>query len=229
MVIFSIEGNIGSGKSTFLNHLKTNYQDRFVFIPEPVEQWKTIIDPETGKNKIELFYGDMKTHAFSFQMMAYISRLAAIKRAVRENPGKHIIVERSLYTDKNVFAKMLYEDSLISSTDYQIYTKWFDEFIQELPETKYIYIQTSPEIAIERIRRRGRSGEEGITLEYIQRCHRMHEEWLPTLENKDRQLYVIDNNMERKEEDYVEIMRDCIRFCSSPMDEFVGTMKGYFN
>jgi deoxyadenosine/deoxycytidine kinase len=228
MVIYSIEGNIGSGKSTFLAQLKKEYSERFVFVPEPVDEWKTIVDPETGKNKIELFYGDMKTHAFSFQMMAYISRLSYIKQTIRENHGKHLIVERSLYTDKNVFAKMLHEDGLISPTDYQIYTRWFEHFIQDLPEIKYIYIQTAPTVALDRIRIRNRSGEEGINLEYIQRCHQMHEQWLLPYANTDRML-VIDGNVERKTDaEYGDILRQTTEFCTTPIDELVNTMKGYF-
>ena len=38
-IIISIDGNIGSGKSTFLNLLKEKYNDKFYFAKEPVDQW----------------------------------------------------------------------------------------------------------------------------------------------------------------------------------------------
>ena len=96
-MIFSIDGNIGSGKSTIVRALKNALKNdkRFVFLEEPVSEWCDIKSKD-GKTILEKFYTDQTKYAFSFQMMAYISRLSQIKRAIRENPGSHIITERSL-------------------------------------------------------------------------------------------------------------------------------------
>ena len=78
---------------------------------EPVLEWVEIKDTN-GKNIIENFYENQEHYSFSFQMMAYISRLAMLKRAIKhckEKGIKLIIFERSLQTDKNVFCKMLYD------------------------------------------------------------------------------------------------------------------------
>ena len=64
--------------------------------------------------------------------MAYISRLAILKKAVDENPGAIIVTERSLYTDRYVFAKMLYDSGNIEEVDYLIYMKWFQNSMIEL-------------------------------------------------------------------------------------------------
>ena len=54
MPIISIEGNIGSGKSTFLQHLKThNKSDNVIFVDEPVAEWLKIKD-SSNKNILEL-------------------------------------------------------------------------------------------------------------------------------------------------------------------------------
>ena len=123
MKIISIEGNIGSGKSTFMKKLKENNKDkRVLFLDEPVEEWNTIKDID-GKNIIEKYYSNQEKYAFSFQMMAYISRLTLLKRAFESKKYEIIITERSLYTDKNVFCKMLYDDGLINLIEYKIYNK----------------------------------------------------------------------------------------------------------
>ena len=72
--IYSIEGNIGSGKSTLVNMLKIEQENNknIVFMDEPVCIWESIKDKE-GTNIIEKFYGNTPKYAFSFQMMAYIS------------------------------------------------------------------------------------------------------------------------------------------------------------
>jgi Holliday junction resolvasome RuvABC ATP-dependent DNA helicase subunit len=55
-MIISIEGNIGSGKSTFLSYLKSN-NTKFVFVREPVDEWESVRDTESGKSIIEKFDG----------------------------------------------------------------------------------------------------------------------------------------------------------------------------
>jgi len=114
-------------------------------------------------------------------MMAYISRLAAIKRAV-EAVGTEdciIVCERSVWTDRNVFAKMLYDEGKIEEVNFQIYLQWFDEFVDDYPLTAIIYLPTSPELCAERVKIRNRPGED-IPLEYLQRCHDYHVSWLKT-------------------------------------------------
>lgn len=132
--IISIEGNIGSGKSTLLAHLKEKYKNssNILFLREPVDEWEGIKD-ENGVTMLQKFYNDQKTYAFSFQMMAYISRLALLKDAIKNNPNSIIITERSLFTDKMVFAKMLCESGNIEEVNYQIYLKWFECFACEYP------------------------------------------------------------------------------------------------
>ena len=49
MSIISIEGNIGVGKSTFIDKILINNFDDCEKVSEPVELWKTITD-ENNKN-----------------------------------------------------------------------------------------------------------------------------------------------------------------------------------
>ena len=70
--IISIEGNIGSGKSTFVNYLKNNLDEKkYCIVDEPVNIWKEITDI-SGNNIISKFYEDKEKYGFSFQMLAYI-------------------------------------------------------------------------------------------------------------------------------------------------------------
>jgi len=174
--IISIEGNIGSGKSRFLNSLKNTYKnDRsVVFIDEPVSDWNTIQD-ENGIAMIEKFYGNQKKYSFAFQMMAYISRLANLKTAIGKNPGCVFITERCLHTDRYVFAKMLYDQKNMEQVEYQIYLKWFDHFVDIYKVTNIVYIKTSPEVCDYRIKKRSRTGEDSIPLEYLIDCDKYHE------------------------------------------------------
>merc|ERR1711898_84840 len=99
MTLISIEGNIGSGKSTILKLLKQKSDKSIIFIDEPVSEWQTIKD-SSGKNILELFYANKQRYSFTFQILAYITRLRKILDVIKNNQDKIIIMERSIYTDK---------------------------------------------------------------------------------------------------------------------------------
>ena len=195
--IVSIDGNIGTGKSTTWNMLKEAYkgQPDVHFVEEPVDSWHTIVD-EKGVPILTNFYKDKRAYAFRFQMMAYISRLALLRRTVRENAVKCrvIITERSVETDRNIFAKMLYDSGEIAHDEYTIYNMWFDEFIRDMPVTGLVYIRADPATCMGRIMKRGRAGET-IPLVYVQMCHDYHEAWINGDTMTCKKL-VIDANQE---------------------------------
>jgi len=195
----SIEGNIGSGKSTLLQSLKKYYKNSpdIIFIDEPVNQWENIKD-ENGISMLQKFYTDPTKYAFSFQMMAYISRLSLLKKVLKENSNSIIISERCLYTDKFVFAKMLYDNKQIEHVNYLIYSSWFDEFINDFKIDGIIYIKTNPNKCNERIVSRGRNGESSITLEYLKNCNKYHEDFL-NINNKniiESPQLILDGNID---------------------------------
>lgn len=194
-IIITIEGNIGSGKSTLVNHLSDafNDSDSVYFLQEPVDEWNKITD-DTGKTMIEKYYENQEKYAFSFQMMAYISRLTLLRNALKNNP-KIIITERSIFTDKNVFASMLYKDKKIEKVDYTIYNQWFDEFLKDIPPVSTIYVRTEPTVAKERVDRRARKGET-IPLDYLQLCHDYHEQWLYQNETANDDTLILNGNVD---------------------------------
>jgi deoxyadenosine/deoxycytidine kinase len=180
--IISIEGNIGSGKSTLIRNLKNFVTDNPLyenvkFIQEPVDEWNLIKD-ENGTSIIVNFYSNQKEYAFSFQIMAYITRLRKLINNIELYPNCIHICERSLETDKYVFAKMLYDDKKIREIDWNIYNYWFNTFLEKVPTDLIIYVNTSTENCNTRILQRNRDGESSIPFEYLQSCHNYHNSWL---------------------------------------------------
>jgi deoxyguanosine kinase len=209
--IVSIEGNIGSGKSTLLERLRSEYKDnKYIrFLREPVDEWEKIRDKD-GNTMLQKFYANQAEYSFAFQMMAYISRLTIIRENVRDImnsvkkdiecgnvPRKYIMItERSLYTDKYVFAKMLYDQGMIEDVKYQIYLNWFDEFAKDFPVNDVIYVNTDPKKCYERIHKRARVGEEVIPLTYLESCHKYHNEFLDETTGVKTNQLVLDGNQD---------------------------------
>ena len=207
--IFSVEGNIGSGKSTIVEFMKNNTKlDNIVFLREPVDLWENIKD-KNGESILSKFYANTKKYSFSFQMMAYISRLALLRDTVRKHPNKIIVTERCVSTDKNVFAQMLYDDGNIEEVDYKIYLQWFEEFIHDFPITAYIYVYTPPEVCSERIRKRNRNGE-NIPDVYLQRCDFYHNNWLNDV--VPDKILRLDGTVQANGEEYIKNIDEIFKF-----------------
>ena len=190
--IISIEGNIGSGKSRFLSFLKEKYKANkdILFLNEPVDDWETIKD-ENGVTMLEKFYENPEKYSFSFQMMAYISRLSIMLKAI-ETGVKFIITERCLLTDKYIFAKMLFDDGKIEKVEFDIYNKWFNQF-NKYSISDLIYIQTTPEICLDRVKKRSRAGEDHIPLEYLKKCNTYHNNYIQDLKSNNNISIIINN------------------------------------
>ena len=206
-MIISVEGNIGSGKSTILNILRKKYENnnRVIFVDEPVSEWDDI--KKDGKSILELFYGDKNKYSFSFQILAYITRLRKLLSALEEGDDKIIICERSIYTDKYVFAKMLYQQNYINEIEWQTYNYWFDTFKDKTKLDTIIYVDTLPDICYDRIKKRNRTGESDIPIEYLQHCHLLHTEWLINSNDGQSNLIVFNGNVNLEttgEESYVQ-------------------------
>ena len=228
-IIISFDGNICSGKSSIVKYFQKNFEKfcnlkthhyKICFLEEPVHIWESIVDSNDGKNVIEKFYGDNEKYGFAFQMMAYISRLSLFKDALSKDYDI-IFTERSILTDRNVFAKMLYKDHKINEIEYQIYNKWFDEFSDCINKMKIVYIRTTPQISDNRVKKRARTGE-SIPLSYLQKCHYFHDIWLYSFDNVEKgNVLVIDGNEETNTSIFIEnkyydnLMEKVFNFMSS--------------
>ena len=188
--IVSIDGNIGSGKSTLVSKMKQYHtSSTFVidFVLEPTSEWDEVVD-SSGRTMLNLFYQNQDKYAFPFQMMAFITRYKVLKDSLDkakqyliEHPDtvRYIIItERSLYTDKYIFAKMLFDDKKIEQVNYTIYNKWFDVFAQDIPIHKQVYVYTPWSECKSRIDERNRDGESCISNGYLERCEEYHKDMM---------------------------------------------------
>jgi deoxyadenosine/deoxycytidine kinase len=199
ITLISIDGSIGSGKTTLMKYVKEYYKNNpnSIFAREPVDKWSLVKD-KNGMEMIKLFYADQQKYAFSFQVMAITSRISIFREILNNNLDNDIIIitERSLYTDKHIFAKMLYDQGKMSDVEYQIYLSLFDEFINEFDVENVIYVKTKPEKCYERVHIRSRPGEELIPLSYLEECHNYHETFLDPNSVLFKRLLILDGNQD---------------------------------
>lgn len=169
-----LEGNIGAGKSTIGKVLKSS--GAFDFIEEPVEVWKNGF----ASNMLDLIYRDMHRWAFTFQIMTFITRAKTWKEILALTDHRHVILERSIYTDRHVFAPTLHRLGAINDTEWQVYCGLWDFLVSnyDVAPDCILYLRTPARVCLERIQVRDRNEESGMTLEYLQQLERSHDEWL---------------------------------------------------
>lgn len=169
--IVSIEGNIGSGKSTMLNYFD-KYKD-VELIPEPVAEWCNV----NGHNLLGKLYEDPKRWSFQFQSYVQLTRLQLLKKPTDCSVK---IIERSLQNNRYCFLENHRKEETLQPAELSVLYNWFSflENNMDISLDLIVYLRTSPEVAYERLKKRGRKEEAGVPMEFIQHLHQCYEEWL---------------------------------------------------
>lgn len=166
-----VEGNIGSGKSTFLEHFKKSKSVELHM--EPVELWKSV----RGHNTLDLMYKDTERWSLTFQSYVQLTMLQIhTKRQIA--PVK--MMERSLFSAKYCFVENLYKGGLMPPVDYSVLTEWFDWIRknEKINIDLIVYLRASPETCLQRIKQRARREEAQVPIGYLETLHDLHEDWL---------------------------------------------------
>lgn len=226
-----IEGNIGSGKTTFLHNLKryinnlAEYNIDASIVYEPVDLWLQTKDSD-GKNILEKFYEDQERWSYLFQMNSFISRIKVIDEELNKpklcdfdgySLKKIVFIERSIFTDKNCFAKLCYENGKMTQLEYETYCKWNNWLSEQFKAQAdgYIYLKCDPKENSERIKSRSREGEEGIPITYLEQLHEKHETWMEK-EKEKISVFEIDAMENLKDEAKMdEVYKKLVKFIIS--------------
>uniref|UniRef100_A0A1B6C1H1 Deoxynucleoside kinase domain-containing protein n=1 Tax=Clastoptera arizonana TaxID=38151 RepID=A0A1B6C1H1_9HEMI len=165
-----VEGNIGSGKTSFLQHFSKH---NVLLLAEPVEAWRNI----KGHNFLDLMYKDPMKWGLAFQSIVQKTMLDLHLRTSHE-PIK--MMERSIFSARYVFVENLHRTQKLSSPDYTVLDEWFQWITKNLhiKGDLTVYLRTDPEVVYKRIKARARPEEAHVPLEYLKQLHLMHEDWL---------------------------------------------------
>jgi len=172
--IILVEGNVGSGKSTFLDIMES-WPGVEVF-QEPVEMWRNI----NGDNLFQKMIINPTRWATTFQLFSTNTRVQQYKKA-RQSKRPVVLLERSLFSERFCFVQMLRDNQEISNGEFSLldrYYKMATSNLTELQVDKVVYIRSHPDVLMERIKRRGRQEEESLSLDLLQQLHQKHEDWL---------------------------------------------------
>lgn len=210
-----IEGNVGAGKSTFLKMLREYFNIQVVY--EPHKQWQDV----KGDNLLDQFYKDGKRWAYTFQTYAFITRILEQEKFAKINKTGFQFVERSIYSDRYCFGLNCHEMGTMTSLEWSLYKElweWFGKNHTQAP-VGFIYLRVSPEKCFERLKKRNRSEESAVPLQYLTDLHNKHEKWLidkdgiaPSLKNVPVLVLDCSKDFENDVEEQKEYVKKIIEF-----------------
>jgi deoxyadenosine/deoxycytidine kinase len=165
--VITIGGTVGVGKSTITMALAETLG------------FRTSLEKVDTNPYLDLFYNDFEKWSFHLQVYFLAERFKEQKRIFEYGGG--FVQDRSIYEDTGIFARMLFEQGKMSSTDYETYTSLFEAMVMTpyFPHPDVlIYLEGSFEDVIERIKERGRPMEQNTDIAYWKEMYARYEDWI---------------------------------------------------
>ena len=160
-----VAGNIGAGKTSLTERIGQRLG------------WRTDFESVADNPYLPEFYGDMRTWSFHLQIFFLGHRADQYLDAARD--PRSAILDRSIYEDAHIFSRALHHMGNLSERDYLAYRKLFDLVVDSLPVPNLlVYLKCPTRILMERIRKRARNIETGISAEYLSLLESFYDEWL---------------------------------------------------
>ena len=160
----------------------------------------------------------MKRFAYSFQSFAFLSRARLLSNIDCE--ADFVFVERSIWSDKEIFARNCYETGIMSEIEWNLYNEWFSWMEQQYRprDMCFIHLKTTPSTAFARMQKRNRNEEASVTIEYITRIHQKHQDWL---NNSTFGVKIIELNANMDYDDSGETLEGIISQLSNELPDRV--------
>ncbi|MEM9555792.1 MAG: deoxynucleoside kinase [Acidobacteriota bacterium] len=206
-LFIGIAGMIGAGKSTLATALGEHLEIDVYY--EPIED----------NEYLEDFYRDTARYAFATQIYLLNRRFQQHQEIIWR--GRSAVQDRTIYED-SIFAKMLATSGRMDERDYRTYQQLFRHMSNFMCKPNLIvYLDVSPERSLERIRGRGRSMENGITLEYLRALYDGYESFIvdiskmiPVIRVDYERFATADEMAEMIEREYLDhsFLREVTRF-----------------
>lgn len=166
----SIEGIIGAGKSTLINHLTELNHTKPIIVEEPVHLWQ-----QSGI--LQKAYENPLVWNFPAQCHFFTSRLDAFRTCYQPTHSLYVS-ERSAFSDILFWNTQLVLNR-VESDLHTIYKDMWSTFqrLQPIPNpTLFVYLRPDLDECMRRMQARGRREESTVDLEYQTALYEQHED-----------------------------------------------------
>lgn len=190
----AIEGNIGAGKTTLVTKIAEDFNA------------KTVLERFADNPFLPKFYEDPNRFAFSLEM----SFLADRFQQISDDLAQFDLFKDFILADYHIFKSLIFAKVTLSEDEYRLYRKLFEIIYKEMPKPDlYIYLYQNTDRLLENIKQRGRSYEQEIPAEYLDKINRGYLEYIKS--QKDLNVLIIDvsdRDFVKNQQDYAFVLEE---------------------
>lgn len=184
-----IEGNIGAGKTTLATKISEDFNA------------KLVLEGFADNPFLPKFYKDQNRYAFPLEM----SFLADRYQQLSDDLTQLDLFKKFTVADYFIFKSLIFARVTLAEDEYRLYHKIFDIMYKEIPKPDlYVYLYQNTEQLLANIKKRGRSYEQEIPSDYLDKINKGYLEFIK--QQKDLNVLVIDVS----DKDFVENQQDYI-------------------
>ena len=190
----AIEGNIGAGKTTLTNKLAEDFNA------------KTVLERFADNPFLPKFYEDQNRYAFPLEM----SFLADRYQQISDDLAQFDLFKDFIVADYHIFKSLIFAKVTLAEDEYRLYRNLFDIIYKEMPKPDlYIYLYQSTDKLLENIKQRGRTYEQEIPAEYLEKINSGYLDYIKS--QKELNVLIIDvtnRDFLENQTDYIYILEE---------------------
>ncbi|WP_353083026.1 2-amino-4-hydroxy-6-hydroxymethyldihydropteridine diphosphokinase [Flavobacterium sp.] len=190
----AVEGNIGAGKTTLVSKIAEDFNA------------KTVFERFADNPFLPKFYKDQNRYAFPLEM----SFLADRYQQISDDLAQFDLFKDFIVADYHIFKSLIFAKVTLAEDEFRLYKTLFDIIYKELPKPDlYIYLYQNTERLLQNIKRRGRSYEQEIPAEYLDKINNGYLDYIKT--QQDLNVLIIDvseRDFVKNQEDYIFVLEE---------------------
>lgn len=190
----AFEGNIGAGKTTLVQKIAEDFNA------------KTVLERFADNPFLPKFYKDQNRYAFPLEM----SFLADRYQQLSDDLAQFDLFKDFVIADYHIFKSLIFAKITLAEDEYRLYRNLFDIIYKEMPKPDlYVYLYQDTSRLLQNIRKRGRSYEQNIPAEYLNKINNGYLEYIKS--QTDLNVLIIDisdRDFVKKHEDYLFILNE---------------------
>ena len=188
----AIEGNIGAGKTTLAEKIAQDFNA------------KTVFERFADNPFLPKFYKDQNRYAFPLEM----SFLADRYQQLSDDLAQFDLFKDFIVADYHIFKSLIFAKVTLQEDEFRLYKTLFDIIYKEMPKPDlYVYLYQNTDRLLQNIKRRGRSYEQEIPAEYLDKINKGYLDYINSQTNLNVLVIdVSDRDFVKNQSDYVYIL-----------------------
>jgi 2-amino-4-hydroxy-6-hydroxymethyldihydropteridine diphosphokinase len=190
----AFEGNIGAGKTTLATKISEDFNA------------KTVLERFADNPFLPKFYKDQNRYAFPLEM----SFLADRYQQLSDDLAQFDLFKDFIVADYHIFKSLIFAKITLADDEYRLYRNLFDIIYREMPKPDlYIYLYQNSERLLQNIKKRGRSYEQKIPAEYLEKINNGYLDYIKSQTELNVLIIdVSDRDFVKNQEDYLYILNE---------------------